>query len=280
MRRSPFLAAVGAAAFVASGIMVWAVAYRTAFGARLDATILKGFMGLGTPDVRAVARTLVQLVDPAPFAVLSAAIVCIALIRRRLRLACMAGIVLFGANLTTQALKPLTAEPRGIESMFGAPSSLELWPSGHATASMTLALCLVAVAPPRLRALVAALGGTFMLAVTYSLLVLGWHYPSDVLGAFSVAVAWTLTGLAAIWAVEERRPADEAHAHARRLGTVVAPAVLAALVIAGVVVAAALARLEAAFAYAQANTAFVAAATVIGTGALTLAAALAAVLRD
>ena len=56
------------------------------------------------------------------------------------------------------------------------------WPSGHSTAAMTLALCAILVAPPVLRTAAAILGGAFAVGVGYALLVLGWHYPSDVLG--------------------------------------------------------------------------------------------------
>ena len=40
----------------------------------------------------------------------------------------------------------------------------------------------------------AALGAAFAVAVSYSFLTLGWHYPSDVLGGFLVAAIWTLLG--------------------------------------------------------------------------------------
>jgi membrane-associated phospholipid phosphatase len=275
MYRSPRHAVVAAAAFVAGAVIVWAVAFRTAPGARLDTIALAGFVGLGTPRVDALATPLTRLADPGPFAVWTAAIVCLALVRRRPSLACMAAVVLVGANLTTQALKLLTAEPRAIDSMPGGHIALQSWPSGHATASMTLALCLVAVVPSRLRPLAAALGGTFVLGVVYSLLVLAWHFPSDVLGGFCVAAAWTLAGLAAVQAVEPRRRVA-ARAQARRVDAVLAPAALGVAAIIGV---AALARPQAAFAYAEENTTFVAVATVIGSGALALAAALAAALR-
>jgi membrane-associated phospholipid phosphatase len=282
MRRSSRLAVASAAAFVASAIVVWAVVQRTAFGARWDATILEGFMGLRTPAIEAFARSLVRLADPVPFAVCTAAIVAAALLRRRPRLAAMAAVVLIGANLTSQALKLLTAEPRAIEAADG-PLSLELWPSGHATASMTLALCLVLVAAPRLRPLAAVLGGMCALGVVYSLLLLGWHYPSDILGGFCVAAVWASIGLAALWAAERRWPAGAARARAMTSYgalTQAAPAALAGLGVATVLALATLVRPEAALAYAEANTAFVAAATAIGSGAFAMVGALAAVLRS
>ncbi len=46
----------------------------------------------------------------------------------------------------------------------------------------------------------------FAIAVSYSFLELGWHYPSDVLGGFLVATVWTLLGIAALALYEQRRP--------------------------------------------------------------------------
>ena len=109
--------------------------------------------------------------------------------------------------MTTQLLKPLLAEPRSVlpgDIAVGAIS----WPSGHATAAMSLALCSVLAAPARLRPAVAALGAVFAVAVSYSFLTLGWHYPSDVFGGYLVATAWTLLGIAALLAVRGRAPAE------------------------------------------------------------------------
>ena len=63
---------------------------------------------------------------------------------------------------------------------------------------MSLALCAVLAAPPRLRPAVARAMAAFAVAVCYSFLALGWHYPSDVLGGFLVALDWTLLGAAAL----------------------------------------------------------------------------------
>ncbi len=94
--------------------------------------------------------------------------------------------ILLGANVTTQLLKPLLAAPRPARCPAG-PVGAASWPSGHATAAMSLAPVLVLAAPARLRPAVAALGAAFAVAVSYSFLTLGWHYPSDVFGGFLVA---------------------------------------------------------------------------------------------
>jgi membrane-associated phospholipid phosphatase len=279
MSRSPRIALLAAAVFAAAALIVWAAAFRSPGAAELDATTLAGFMGLRGTGVEGFAVQVAQLADPLPFGLASAAIIALALVRRRPALAVMSGVVLVGANATTQLLKVLTAEPRGPEWMSHLHVAPESWPSGHATAAMTLALCLVAVAPAGLRPLAAAVGGTFALAVSYSILVLGWHFPSDVVGGFCVAAAWTLAGIAAVWAIRPERRGVAARERVQRAEAVLGPSAAAALAVGAVVIAGALARPAAALAYAESNTAFVVAAAVIGSAALALAAALAAALR-
>src|SRR5439155_1635421 len=78
----------------------------------------------------------------------------------------------------------------------------------------TLALCAVLVAPRRLRPAAAVLGALLAVAVAYAILILAWHFPSDVLGGFLVATMWVLLLVAALLAAERRRPeAPPAAAH-------------------------------------------------------------------
>jgi membrane-associated phospholipid phosphatase len=195
--RSPRLMVLCAAGFAAAAALVWAVAFGTTRGVRLDARALADFMDVGRHGAKYPAEVAVRLADPLPFALLSGAVLTVALVRGGVRLAAMLGVVLFGACLTTQVLKQLTADPRGIGLVPYAHVSPEAWPSGHTTAATALALCLVAVAPQRLRPHAAAAGAVLAVAVALSVLLLGWHFPSDVLGGFCVAAAWMLCGLAA-----------------------------------------------------------------------------------
>ena len=57
-----------------------------------------------------------------------------------------------------------------------------------------------------MRPLAAFLGAGFAIAMGYSLVVLGYHLPSDVLGGFLVAATFTLLGAAALAALESRGP--------------------------------------------------------------------------
>lgn len=195
--RSPRLMVMAAAGFAGAAALVWAVAFGTARGVRLDARALANFMDVGRHGAKPPAEIAVHLADPVPFALLSAAVLTVALRRGGVRLAAILGAGLLGACLTTQLLKRLTADPRGIEQVPLGHVAAAAWPSGHATAATALALCLVAVAPPRLRPHAAAAGVALTLTVAASVLLLGRHFPSDVLGGFCVAAAWMLCGLAA-----------------------------------------------------------------------------------
>src|SRR5437879_2681952 len=134
-------------------LIVWLLAFHTHLGAQADQSVFLGFAGLQRPKVDSLANLVAHLCDPVPFVILAAA------------------VVLVGANATTEALKPLLAQthahwmiPPGIPIFAGS------WPSGHATAAMSLALSLVLVAPSRWRPAVAALGALFAVAVCYSFL--------------------------------------------------------------------------------------------------------------
>jgi membrane-associated phospholipid phosphatase len=271
MFRSPRSTLAAAMALTFGAACVWFVAFRTATGTRLDATIMTGFLDVRGPRVDRLADAAAHLADPTPFALATVAIIVVALLRRRPWLAGMAGAVLIGANVTTQALKVLTAEPRLASSAASGYVDAASWPSGHATAAMTLALCAAVVAPPRWRALVLAAGGAFTIAVAYSVLVLEWHLPSDVVGGFCVAGAWSLVGIAAATTLERRRVLEgpSRRASALALGATAAAAAAAGL-------AWALARPDGALAYAAANTSFVVGAAAIGSAVLAVIAAIAA----
>jgi hypothetical protein len=114
------------------------------------------------------------------------------------------GAIVLGANATTELLKHLIPSPRPVDPFFGLSS----WPSGHSTAAMSLVLVSVLAVPARLRPAAAALGASLAIAVGYSLLATGLHYPSDVLGGFLVAAVWTLAAVAGLLAAERRWPPD------------------------------------------------------------------------
>ncbi|MDO8184712.1 phosphatase PAP2 family protein [Conexibacter sp. JD483] len=275
MDRRTTLALRGAAVTAALLPLVYLTAVHLGPVHWLDAAILNGFTNLNGPRVEPLAIDIATLCDPDTFVWLVAALIAVALLRRRPRTAAAVAIVLLGANVTTQLLKPALASDRVSPLLDDVGQILPAsWPSGHATASMSLALCAVLVAPARLRPWTAALGAVFAVAVTFSFLTLDWHYPSDVLGGFLVAATWTQLAVAALSAAQARWPERRERVEPPPLREALAPsgvtAACAALLAAMVLIA----RPAQVVAYAQEHTAFVVGAGALAVVALTLAAGL------
>lgn len=193
--RTPIaLAALGAAC--AAGVaLLGLIALGTVFGQRLDDA------GRGTGPVWGVSRgswtasrSLLDLMAPVPAALAALAIVAIALARRRARLAAAAAVVLLGANVTTQLIKHAVDRPNLLRGGIDPGS----FPSGHATAAMSLAMALVLVLPPSLRWAGAVAGCGWAAAIGIAILTLDWHRPSEVLAGFLMATAWTATTMAVL----------------------------------------------------------------------------------
>jgi membrane-associated phospholipid phosphatase len=269
-------ALLGAGTGTALLVLVWLLAFHTGIGAHADRSIFAGFTDLQRPRVNGLAGWIRDLCNTEQFVVLGAALIAVALLRRRRRVAVAIGALLLGSTATTELLKPLLASPRALSGhpWLLPPAS---WPSGHATAAMSLALALVLAVPSRRRALAAVLGAGFAVAVSCSFLTLGSHYPSDVLGGFLVAVIWaqlTVAGLLisdARWQpapARERRQVPVPVRHALR------PAAWAVACASAVALAAVLARPHAVLSYVTGHAAFAAGASAIGALALALATAL------
>jgi|SRR5579884_1782385 len=271
------------AALALAGLLVllWFAEFHVGVVQRLDARIFNGFFGIGErPHVWGLASSIAGLCDPSRYVFLCLAPVAIALARRRFLLAAVIVATLLAANMTTEVLKPLLAAPRPAGVTIHHVSEVS-WPSGHATAAMVLALCLVLACPARRRPFAAALGAAFAVAVSYSFLSLGWHYPSDVLGGFLVASIWTLLAVAGYTTyqeghgrgIHEPRPRDPAAAEALAPSAVL----LAAVLLVAVLVAAV--RPAPVLDYVSAHTAFVVGAAGIGALAMLLSAGFALALR-
>lgn len=269
-------ALIGAGASAAALVLVWLLAFHTHAGAQADQSVFLGFAELQRPRVNSLANLIAHLCDPTPFLLLSALVVAIAFARGRARLAIAVGAVLLGANATTELLKPMLAHlhPHGMVPAI-VPIHAASWPSGHATAAMSLVLALVLATPARWRPLVAALGAVFAVAVCYSFLTLSWHYPSDVLGGYLVAVTWTQLALAALFALDARRAGTlvDGGRHPLSLRATLTPPAVAMVAASALAVLVALARPHAVITFAHLHKAFVVGAAGIGALALALATA-------
>jgi membrane-associated phospholipid phosphatase len=203
-RLSAAFALRGAALCVLGLVLTWVLAELVPVVHWRDAVALNDFTELGRPRIDRLANGLLDLLSPLLYTLWALLLVAVALARRRPRVALAVTVVLPAAPLSAEVLKPLLAHPHAHigYAWIGAAS----WPSGHATAAMTLALCALLVAPHRLRPTIAVLGGAFAIAVGFSLLILAWHMPSDVLGGYLLAALYGSLALAALRCAEQRRP--------------------------------------------------------------------------
>ena len=203
------------ACWVAFAVLV-VVAYWLPVARSADGWSVEGFLNLQTPALDWLAYRVAKLADPVPFAIATVVLACIALYRGRPRHAVAVVVLLLGANVLTQTLKVLLEHPRWHDFLGNSQLGSTAFPSGHATASMSLAFAAVLVAPAAWRPLVAVVGAVFAVAVSESVMLLAWHFPSDVAGGFLVATAATLMTIAALRAAEERWPERSGREAARR----------------------------------------------------------------
>jgi membrane-associated phospholipid phosphatase len=191
--KAPLLAAFAcAAAIVPLAVMVYS------FGpaATLDRHLLfdlRREVGFG----HAFGAAFVNLGDLGALLVMLAGVCALGLGFGRRREVLVAVVVVAGANLTTQALKSVLEHVRSkaFEHGFELPWP-NSFPSGHATAAASIAVALLLVVPASHRLLAAGVGLALTGAVGLSVVILGWHYPSDVVGALLVVATWGLCAVA------------------------------------------------------------------------------------
>jgi membrane-associated phospholipid phosphatase len=264
------------------------VAYASSGARWLDASALSGFVDLQGDHVSPLADRIANIGDPGPVVLLTAGLVALSAARGRLRQAVAIAFLVGATSVSSQVLKALLAYPRydaGGEA-YVYPAA---FPSGHSTAAMTLAACAVLAAPRAARPIAAALGTLLALGVGYSVVTLGWHYPSDVVGGFLLATIWTLIVVAALQVAELRWPqrVGRTKASAALTRTVdrvteagfVAVALATAAVGSAVALVVAARRMDDLREFASAHTAAVVVAVLVAGSAAVLLAGVTAALR-
>ncbi|MDQ2700728.1 MAG: phosphatase PAP2 family protein [Actinomycetota bacterium] len=112
------------------------------------------------------------------------------------------------ANITTQLLKLVLSHPR-LQGALGAEYPIEIgYPSGHTTGAVSIGFALWLTAPPRWRGWAAAGGLVYGTAVGVGVVLAGWHFISDVIGAVLVVGFWGALALAALVSAKAEAPAD------------------------------------------------------------------------
>ncbi len=277
---SPLRPLIAALVGVVALVLVGVLALGSTFVRRADVNAQLGFEKLSEHQhVETLFRAIAHVGDPAGVLIVTVMLAAVAVARSRPRTALGVGLIVLGANVTTQILKPTLARPRVTELLSGSTVPAGSWPSGHATAVMSLVLCAVLVSAPRWRPAVATAGAAFAIAVGYGLLILASHFPSDVLGGYLVAAVWVLAGAAALRAVDRRWPPRTARTAVLRLDEALTPPLVAAAAAVGAGVLAILLRPDAILGEGVRHPSAVAAAVAVGAFGLSVATALVLALR-
>lgn len=221
----PVRAVLSALMALASAAGVWALARAavgTASGQRMDQLILTGAQAHVGRLADYAQIAIVSVSVPVVIALMAVAAVLV-LLRRRGDLLLPIGLVVVGANVTTQVLKHLVITREALGP--GIDITPNSFPSGH-TALAATALVAVVLAGGGARVVLAPLGAAWTAAAGIGTLVEGWHRPSDVVGAILVVSAWTFLALAVDGLLARRRLARRPASPARGRRRATAPSAL------------------------------------------------------
>lgn len=284
-RRSKSLLAMSGGCAALFALVVFA-AYVFGPTKSLDEAGFNGFVELHHHWVRELSWRLSDFGDPPQVALITLILAAVCLVRGRPRSAVAVVGLVAATSVSSEVLKVLLSHPR-YPSAIHYTLGPEALPSGHATAAMSLALAGVLAAPRKGRLAAAIVGAVLALGVGAAVIVIQWHFPSDVIAGYLLATGWALTILAVLYEAERRYPAGErwkSTALARatdRVATGGLDLAAAGVVLAGVVGAGALLLTDfgAVADYACANTQFVVAAGMIASAALVLPVTAAAAAR-
>jgi undecaprenyl-diphosphatase len=140
-----------------------------------------------------LAFAVERLVSPLAQVGWTALAVLLALCLRRPRRALLAVAEIAGTAVAVQLLKLAFEHPRfhpGPDDPFFWHPVAKAFPSGNSAGALAIALAFLHIVPRSWRPAAAAIVAAFTLAVSVGLLVLDYHYPSDVLGGWLVALGW------------------------------------------------------------------------------------------
>ena len=201
--RAPLLAAL---CCLLGFVLLLGVAYGSARAGQLDLTALGGLEAVRGPTTTPVAVWIAHLADPPQVIATVLVLMAVGFACGRGRQAIAAAALVGVAVVSAEILKVLLAHGRPARRPMH-PVNAAAFPSGHATTATAVALAAVLVSPPRFRIPVALAAAAYAVGVCMSVLVVGWHFPSDVFGGMLVASFYFCLAVAALRVVRAGRPA-------------------------------------------------------------------------
>jgi membrane-associated phospholipid phosphatase len=184
---------------VAGFALVLVFAYWVGPAERLDRDVLNALSTSTDTFANHVAYVGFLVVNFRPtWVAVGAVAALIALAQWRIGDAVLAAALVAGTGGLVLALKALLANPRYQPVPVGSNAYPweDAFPSGHSAGSLAMSLAFLAVVPPSWRRPTAVAGVVFTLYISFGVLILNYHYPSDILAGWLLAAGWWFALLA------------------------------------------------------------------------------------
>jgi membrane-associated phospholipid phosphatase len=170
------------------------VALHTTAGAGRDLRLFQSASGFAVLHVRLAGERALRTIDVSSILIALVLLFALAALRGRFAHAVAAVAVVVASVASAELVKHgLPHVAHGLPD--GRPPT---WPSGHTSIAASLGLALVLAAPPVLRPVLALVGAAYSAGIGLSVVVLGWHYPSDVVGSFFICGFWAFAAAAVV----------------------------------------------------------------------------------
>lgn len=187
------------------GILVFLVTngYTNAF----DESVLLWINQHASPAYDSFFLAVTKLGNPLFVTVASLALALGFLWRKRYPKAALVAIGMGGSTLLGVMFKAMVERTRPDLWEWLITETSYSFPSGHATASMSLAFIIVLLVWRTKWRFAAILGGIlYVLLIAVSRLYLGVHYPTDILGGWLLGLAWvSLVALGCLYVVRQKQ---------------------------------------------------------------------------
>ncbi|HYW19141.1 MAG TPA: phosphatase PAP2 family protein [Nodularia sp. (in: cyanobacteria)] len=158
-----------------------------------DLPILVTIHSVAQPKLDVLAALLTKLGSFWTVLPILSAIALILLLQRRWRSLTYLLFTATGSAIINHTAKPFWHRVRPDLWTSVAPEYDYSFPSGHAMTSMTLTVILIVLTRKSVWAwLTVILGSVYVLTIAWTRLYLGVHFPSDIMAAWMVAIAWTI----------------------------------------------------------------------------------------